>query len=134
MMKVSSAEGEMIEKYETAYLKLWIDQGILFCEYADHLEMDLNIAKLCVESRVEFSKGISYPVCIRVKKIKSIDKQARQYLANEGTALVKAGALIIGSPVTKILGNIFLQIDKPSVPTRLFTNEEEGIEWLKKFD
>ena len=79
------------------------------------------------------SKGISYPVLANIKGVKSITKEAREYLAEEGTRLVKAGAIIIGSPLNKMLGNIFLTINNPKVPTKLFTDEKEAKEWLRQY-
>ncbi len=33
----------------------------------------------------------------------------------------------------KIVGNFFLKFDKPARPTKIFTKEEEAVEWLKQF-
>ena len=124
---------DMLDLVDTPYMKLWKREGVLYCEYHNNLQLDLQVAQECVEARIKYSAGISYPVCIYLTGVKSATKEAREYLAEEGTRLVKAGALIIGSPVTKILGNIFLRINKPEVPTHLFNNEEDAIEWLKQF-
>jgi hypothetical protein len=35
------------------------------------------------------------------------------------------------TPVAE-MGNIFPSINKPLIPTRLFTNEKEAKEWLKQ--
>lgn len=118
---------------ETPYMKLWKQESILFCSYSDKLNVDLKIAKHCVKSRLDFSEGASYPVLIRLQGVCSITKEARDYFGEEGSKFIKAGALIIISPLTKILGNIFLNINQPKVPTRIFTNEKDAIEWLKKY-
>lgn len=118
---------------ETPYMKLWKRDEILFCTYSDKLEIDLEIAVHCVKTRIEFSEGKSYPVLIRLQGIRSVNKEARDYFSDEGSKLITAGALLISSPLTKILGNIFMHINKPDVPTKLFTNETEAKEWLKKF-
>lgn len=118
---------------ETSYIKLWKKEKILFCEYADNIDISLEIAKECVEKRIAFSEGKNYPVFINMKGVRSLTKEAREYLAVEGARLIIAGALITGSPLTKILGNVFLTVNKPQVPTRLFINENEALEWLKKY-
>lgn len=41
-------------------------------------------------------------------------------------------ALIVTNPLSRIIGNFFLGLNKPLKPTRLFTNEEQGLAWLKK--
>ena len=37
------------------------------------------------------------------------------------------------SPLTRAIGNFFLGLNKPLMPTRLFTSEEEALAWLKTF-
>ncbi len=116
-----------------AYISMWIKEGILYGKYADNLHLSLEIAKACVERRIFFSQGKSYALLVDMRGIKSTTKQASRYLATIGTTLVKAAALITGSAMNRALGNIFLTIDKPAVPTKLFTSEEKAREWLLKY-
>jgi hypothetical protein len=44
-----------------------------------------------------------------------------------------AAALLIGSPLTRAIGNFFMGLNKPLIPTRLFTSETEALAWLKGF-
>lgn len=118
---------------ETKYVKLWIEDGILFCRFTENLNVDLDIVKSSVESRINFSKGISYPLLIDMKGVRSFTKEAREYAGKEGIKLVKAGALVVDSALTKMLVNLFLLINKPNVPTKLFTDENEAKEWLQHF-
>jgi hypothetical protein len=37
------------------------------------------------------------------------------------------------SPVSKMMANVYLRVAKPKIPTKIFTDEQEGIEWLKLF-
>lgn len=123
----------MLPEIETPYIKLWMEDGILFGKYAENLFIDLEIAKQVVHERIKFSKGISYPVIIDMKGVRSANKQAREYLATEGAKYVTAGALVVDSAVTRTLGNIFLTVNKPPLPTKLFTNEAEAKEWIKQY-
>lgn len=116
----------------TPYMRLWIESGIMYCIFAPK-NFDLDIAKQCVEQRIEFSKGISYPACVFIKNIRSADKEVRKYFAKEGNVLIKAGAIIIESPLSEALGNFFIHISKPNVPARLFTDKKEAEKWLREF-
>ena len=115
------------------YITMWMEENILCARYADNLHMTLEIAKSCVGARVFFSKGQSYALLVDMKGIKSVTPEARKYMASLGTLMVKAGALITGSALNRTIGNIFLAIDKPPVPTKLFTSEEKAREWLQQF-
>jgi hypothetical protein len=51
----------------------------------------------------------------------------------EGLKVSQAVALLMGSPVSRVLGNLYLGLNKPPIPTRLFTSEEEAKVWLRSF-
>ncbi len=73
-------------------------------------------------------------VIIDMSAVFEISKEARDYFANERTASIqRATALLIGSAVSRIIGNFFLGLNKPITPTRLFTDPEEAIKWLHTF-
>lgn len=92
--------------------------------------MTLEIAQHCVTQRISFSEGKSYPCLIDMRDLQSVTPEARAYMGVEGAECITAGALIIGSPVTKMIANLFLMVNKPPVPTRMFTNESVAREWL----
>ena len=117
----------------TPYIKLRMRDGILFCTYSDNLEIGLEIAKHCVKARIELAKGKAYPVLIDGRGVRFITKEARDYLGKEGSAQIIAGAMIVGSPLTQMLGNIFMRLNRPASPARLFTDEEAAKIWLQKF-
>ncbi len=123
----------MKEEVKTPYMKIWMEENILRCIFTEQLEMDLEIAKHCVATRIAFSEGKSHLCLIDMRELKSTTKEAREYMGVEGAKLITAGALLIGSPLTRMLGNIFLTINKPNVPTKLFTDETEAKEWLKQY-
>ena len=73
-------------------------------------------------------------VLIDMGDVTEISKQARDYFANERTASVqRATALLIRSPVSRVIGNFFMGLNKPISPTRLFTDPQKAIEWLHTF-
>ena len=47
--------------------------------------------------------------------------------------LFAALALLVEvSPVGKTMGNLYMQIARPGVPTQMFTCEETAIRWLRR--
>ena len=62
-----------------------------------------------------------------------IDGDARAYYSSDEAARQTCGvALIVGSAVSRVIGNFFIGLNKPPYPTRLFTDEAEAIAWLQK--
>jgi len=117
----------------TPYVTMRIEGDIMYCRYADNLHVSLDVARAVVESRIYFAKGRSFPLLVDMRGIKSTTREARTYLATIGCTLVTAGALITGSVFNRTLGNIFLTIDKPLVPSKLFTSEDKARTWLSGF-
>ncbi len=103
-------------------------------KYAAGATVPLTEAKLCTDSMARILNGKKTPALIDIRNIKSVDREARIHYAGAATGnIFTAAALLIDSPMTKTIGNFFLGINKPTVPTKLFSSEEEAISWLKKF-
>ena len=103
----------MNSNVETPYVKIWKEEDMLYCLFAHKSDINLEIAKHCVQARIIFSEGVNYPCLIDMKGVRSATKVAREYMTAEGAMCMKAGALLIGSVLTRIIGNIFLSISKP---------------------
>ncbi len=73
-------------------------------------------------------------VLVDMRAIKSISRDAREYYANERTASIqRATALVIESPLSRVIANFFMGLNRPLTPTRMFTDVDEAIEWLQSF-
>lgn len=100
--------------------------GTLKCEY-----VDLSIAQAAVSHRLKHFGDKDYLLMISMSDVKHVTKEAREYFASEeGCLKIKCCAIIISSEVTKIIANFFIRINKPLVPTSLFTSEEKARQWL----
>jgi hypothetical protein len=51
---------------------------------------------------------------------------------NNRDSNVSAFAIIIQSPLSRVIGNFFMGLNKPRVPARLFKSEKEAVKWLKE--
>ncbi|MDQ6532004.1 hypothetical protein [Flavobacterium sp. LHD-85] len=121
------------ESYENQNAKFWIEKGILFFEYKANSAIDLQVAMRVVADRIAFQNERHLPVFCDTRGIISIDKAARDYLAKSGSLLAKAVALMGSENVSMTMSTFYLQISKPSVPTQIFTVEQEAIDYLKGF-
>jgi hypothetical protein len=111
----------------------FMDNGILVVKFKEK-KFDLNAAKITVTKRLEVSKGTAYPILIDASEVQSISKEARDYFAStEGISLIQASALLLDSVMAKFLGNFFLTINKPKVPTKIFTSSDDAMVWLQQF-
>ncbi len=82
----------------------------------------------------DYGKGKKYPLLITTPKFTLPNAKARAYIATaESDPFASAEAYVIQSFSQKLVGNSFLQFNKPARPTRIFSSEEKAIEWLKSF-
>jgi hypothetical protein len=74
------------------------------------------------------------PYLVDARAIRSADSGNREYAGRpEHAQYVSACALIVDSPFTRLLMNLFLSVNQPPSPTRLVSSEDEGIEWLRQY-
>ena len=125
-------------KAETSTQKLYWDSEneIVWGElFGDQVTGELARENVDAQERVR--DGVNKAkirVLIDMTSVTEISKEARDYFANERTASIqRATALLIGSPVSRVIGNFFMGLNKPISPTRLFTDPEEAIQWLRTF-
>lgn len=121
------------ESFENKNARFWIEKGILFFEYKPNTAIDLEIAMRVVADRIAFQNERRLPVFCDTRGIISIDKAARDYLAKSGSLLAKAVALIGSENVSMTMSNFYLEISKPSVPTKIFVSEQEALTYLSEF-
>lgn len=114
-------------------VRIELEDGILFAEWKSNFA-DLNAAQLAVKYRLECTNFVSFPLLLNAKKIKNITKPARDFLASEkGCEGIIAGAILINSNLGRVIGNFFIQINKPIRPSKLFTDEIKAKKWLSKY-
>jgi hypothetical protein len=130
-MKTRSPREMKANYFQNDFAEFWTDDDILFFIYKPGITMNIEAAKRVVADRIEVQKGIPYAVFCDMRGIKDSDKPARDYLAKEGSSMVKAVAVLTDSPVTKIMANFYLTISRPIVPTKMFTDKSQAVDYLK---
>lgn len=112
-----------------------IKDDILYVTYREKVKIDLEAAKKIVTARLEYAGNEAYPFLVFDDGVVSMDKAARDYLSEKDLGLkgVIAGALVLKSVYSEFLGNFYLRITKPAIPTKIFTDREKAIEWLEQY-
>ncbi len=124
----------MQEIVESPYCTMWIENGILHHVYKPNLIINLDIAKKLVADRLEVSAGITRPMLVDICNLVAIDGPSRRYLAgSEAIKYMSAGAIYLNSYLQFLAGTVYLKVDIPLVPSRLFTEKEKALLWLEQF-
>ena len=94
-------------------------------------EMVLADAQANVAAIFELGGRKQSRVLVDMRGVRSQTREARQYFAGaEAEQATVAVALLIGSPVSRVLANFFLRFSTQRIPVALFTDEAAAIGWL----
>lgn len=126
-------EPHITKSQETDYVTMFISNGIFRCYFKATEVMDIRTAADTVQDRIKFCEGVAYPCLFDITEVKQTTKEARDFMANEGNDLVMASAMIVTSPMLKMMANFYIKVNKPKNPTRLFTDQESALEWLAQY-
>jgi hypothetical protein len=119
---------------DTPYVHLELSDEILIATYKKGLQIDLEMAREIVRSRVDFTEGRELPVLILNEGVLTINKEAREYFASsEGTYGLSAAALILNSAFEFMLGFFFMNVNVAEIQSRIFKHEDKAVKWLKNF-
>lgn len=112
---------------------IWID-GFVRARFHEGAEVTLADAQENIALTARLTGGRRLPVLVDLRPVRSQSGEARAYFAGPAaTAVSVSVALIIASPLSRVLGNFYLGFNKPEVPTRLFTSLPDAEAWLRTF-
>ncbi|MHB1312376.1 MAG: DUF7793 family protein [Gemmatimonadaceae bacterium] len=115
--------------------ELWLgEDGIVRIIHVPGAEVTLEDAKATMVAYEKIREGQRRPLLVDTRTMKFLAREARQYYAGDEAARVaSAAAIIVGTPVSRVLGNFYLGLSNPHLPSRLFTSDDEALEWLKGY-
>ncbi len=126
------AEGKIIHTAK-AIITLSAD-GIISQDYRNNIDLTIEDSLSEMGAYKELCQGKKRPVSINIQNIKTVQRESRQFYSGEEPArYVAVAALIIGNPVSRIMANFFMGINKTFMPVKLFTDQEEAVKWLSDY-
>ncbi len=118
------------------YITYSIENEILYATFLNNVAIDLLVAKKILQERILFINGKNFATLVDSTAVKSTTKEARDFLSSEEARVgVKATALLISGYLSSTIANFFLKVTvkKPLVPTRIFSDRQKAINWLKQY-
>ena len=116
---------------KTAWIAL-NDLGLVIVRVKDGAYQSLSDAKENLALAVSETRGKRRPLLIDIRKARPLESDARHHYS--GQTLVESfsalALLIDGSPFGRMMGNVYLRIARPGIPTQLFADEVRALEWL----
>ncbi len=110
------------------------DNGIIFINVKRQFRFEIQDVKDIVDAICAIGGRKKFPLLINIGEKASADKNVQEYSSKHGaTQYCTAIAYITKSHFHKLALNFFILFHAPPRPTRIFTNENNAIDWLKKF-
>lgn len=122
----------MNKSHENSYALYLLTDDLLHIIYKKDHMIDLEAAQVIVRDRMMVQEGLTMPVLCDIREVRMVTKPARDYLAMEGSLLVKALAFFIDPPVTDVISSFYLGTHPLSFPTASFTDKDEAISFLRE--
>jgi hypothetical protein len=108
------------------------DDAIVQINYGDHIDIDLKEGVEIVDAIGKLTEGKKALILNIGGDGTSATPEARKFSASPaGVKFTKADAFVTTSLAQKILGNFYLNFNKPPVPSQIFDEVDKAIEWLK---
>ena len=127
-------ENEM-EVVFTRVWKIWRDDNdIVHSQFLPDNEQTLEDAKEFIAALEKFCPDKKSAGIVDIRNVKKTNPEIRAYFAREGKNIGVACAILVGSPMSSIIGNFFLKINRPDFPAKNFYSEALAIKWLKEFN
>ncbi len=123
----------MSNYFENDYAEYLLLDGIVHITYKNGVNIDLEAAVEIVNDRLRFQEGESYPILCDIRKVREVNKSARDYLANEGSLWISALAFIIEPPVSEALSRFYLKTNYSPIHTESFEQISDALGFLNRF-
>jgi hypothetical protein len=108
------------------------ENGVMHQVYKEniHLDMDDSRREMEIYSSEYCTRG-PRPILVDLTTLGSVSKGSRGiYTSQETARICSRAALLVGNPVSRIMGNFYMGINKPVMPVKMFTDPDEAMAWL----
>lgn len=111
-----------------------VESGIARIIYKADARVTIAEARENVEAVAKIVGGVYSPVFIDIRPVSKIDRDSRQYFSSdEAGEVTSATALLVDSPISRVIGNFFIGVNRSEWPVRMFSGESEAMVWLEGF-
>lgn len=117
----------------TAQIELDPD-GIVTIRIREGAAQSLADARENLTVTIDECGGIRRPLLVDITRCLPLEPEVRHFYSGEilVASFLALGLLIEASPFGAMMGNVYLRIARPGIPTRLFTREVDAMAWLRE--
>ena len=111
--------------------RMWLrSDGIVHVVWLPGTEADVNDAIASFEAMAQLTGGRRSPLLVDMREIGPHDRATRAEWARH-LDLVTAVALVVGTPLSRMMGNLSINMKRPTTPLQLFDDDASALAWLR---
>lgn len=107
--------------------------GILEIRVKEDSEVDEAKLLENFNATIPLTGGKQVPALLDCRSHFTITNEARKLMANVTADTRSAHAVVLNSLAIRLIANFYLNVNKPSKPSKVFSNYDEAVSWLKGF-
>jgi hypothetical protein len=95
------------------------------------VDISIEFASQVLELGLQIAGGRTRPVLVLMHDVRRIDREARAFFASDAyLRLAYQTALVVSSPVSRVIGNFFVGLNRLKYPCKVFDEQERAVAWL----
>ena len=129
-----SEEPRVVASRESAWFTAYLrDDGLLVYRAVPGLVIDHTVARQVLELGLQIVDEPK-PTMVLMQDMARVDREARALFASDDyNRLCSQTALVVGSPVSRVIGNFFVGLNRPRHLFKIFDDPTLAVEWLRGF-
>jgi hypothetical protein len=111
------------------------ENGLVVVRIRNGAHQSLGDARENLAACLSEALGHRRPLLIDIRGAQPLDAEVRHHYSGQTlVAGFSALALLIeSSPLGRMMGNVYLRVARPGIPTQLFAEEFRALEWLNGY-
>ena len=111
------------------------DDGCVIARLDDGAVQTLDDASANLSATVLACQGQRRPLLVDISRCVPLEPEVRHYYTGEVLvqSFLALAMLVEATPFGRMMGNVYLRVARPGVPTRLFDSEASALAWLRAF-
>jgi hypothetical protein len=110
------------------------NEGVIIVRIRDGAYQSLDDAKTNLATALAETAGRRRPLLVDIRTAQPLEADARHHYSGQTLvdSFLAVALLVESTPFGRMMGNVYLRVARPGIPTQLFTDERRAVEWLIK--
>ena len=106
-------------------------QGIIITRILPEVRQNLSDAMENISASAEACGGQRMPIVVDLRQAMTLDAETRHYYTGKQLTdfFTSLAILVPAGSFGKMMGNLYLRVASPGIPSRLFDSETEALQW-----